>query len=59
MQTETNILNKKNAALISENNRKMQEHEILNEAVEILRPYIKTYVFNKISSNELPNIHGK
>jgi hypothetical protein len=58
IQTETNILYTKNAALISENNRKTQKHEILNEAVEILRPYIKTYVSNKISSNEPPNIHN-
>jgi len=58
MRTETNILYGKNVALISEKNRKMQRHEILTEAVEIMRPCHKTYVPNKISPNELPNINN-
>lgn len=56
--TETNILYGKNVALISEKNREMQRHEILTEAVEMLRPCYKTYVPIKISSNELPNINN-
>jgi hypothetical protein len=58
MGTETNILYGKNAALISEKNREMQRHEILTEAVEILRPCNNTYAPIKISSNELPNINN-
>ena len=56
--SENEKLRVENEKLMSEKNRKMPNHEILNEATKILRVLVKHYVSGKISSNNLPDIHS-